>query len=241
MSRLKKEDLYEIFNKKRVCIVGSGPSVMENASGHIDSYEVVVRVNNYKTKGIDKKGKEYDFTEKTGSRCDYHYSFYGSSIRKTVEELIDDGVKAHLCKCPNDECHVTEWHKGRGQIGGGDFRPLYRRRESFWGLPVYIPQKKHYMKLFDALGRHVPTTGFMGIWEILQCEPKELYITGFDFMSSGVHNVNERWLKGREDDPVRHIHHKEEAIVRAWYFDKKGITLDRYLARKFSKAPTTRR
>ena len=205
MTVLPFKALIDIFRHNRCAIVGSAPSGLLNEPGLIDSYDIVIRINNYKTKGIDLKGVPYDYSLNLGLRCDYHYSFYGGSIRKTADELKADGVKGHLCKCPNDECHVTKWHIANNQRQGGDFKPIYRRRNDFWFAPVYIPKTGHYMELFNALGKHVPTTGFACIWELSQCYADELYITGFDFFRSIQHNVDEMWNPGRQDDPIKHM------------------------------------
>lgn len=232
-SLLLFRDLVNIFKNKRVVIIGSAPSgASYNYSENIESYDEVIRVNNYKTRGIDKRGKVYDYTKSLGVRTDWHYSFYGGSIRKSQEELKADGIKGHLCKCPDEECHVTKWHIKVNQIQGGDFRPLYRRRKDFWIAPVYIPDKDHYMELFNLLGKHVPSTGFACIWELIQCRPKELYITGFDFMNTPVHNVDEPWLKGRADDPIGHDWTAEANLFKKWAFSNDFITMDPVLRRR---------
>jgi hypothetical protein len=225
MNLLTQADLVNIFKGKRVVIVGSAPSGRElNTKDKIESYDEVIRVNNYKTKGVDLKGRPYDFSRELGIRTDYHYSFYGGSIRKTAEDL--KGIKGHLCKCPNDDCHVTDWHRERNQQQGGDFRPIYRRRKDFWIAPVYIPEKDHYMKLFDALGNHVPSTGFACIWELLQCQCKELYVTGFDWMTSRLHNVDELWRPGNQDDPIKHVWDEEVKLMRRWVFEYPELEID---------------
>ena len=230
MKPLTLSNIRAFFRDKRVCVVGSAPSGLDNDGEYIDSFDVIVRVNNYKTKGRDKHGRNYDFTGNIGSRTDYHYSYYGGAIRKTNEELKRDGVKAFLCKCPNDVCHVTEWHKQNNQIQGGDFRPIYRRRADFWqDTPVYIPHKAHYMQLFEILNKHVPSTGLACIWEVIGGKPKELYITGFDFMTTPIHNVNETWKKGREDDPVKHDFYAEKKLVNRWVKDNDFIHVDNRL------------
>lgn len=233
MANLLQSDLVEIFKDKKVVIIGSAPSGAQyNHCNDIESYDEIVRVNNYKTRGINNRGKPYDYTGSLGVRTDYHYSFYGGSIRKTPEELRADGIKGHLCKCPNDECHVTKWHEKTNQRHGGDFRPIYRRRKNFWIAPVYIPEKEHYMKLFNILEKHVPSTGFACIWEIIQCKPKQLYITGFDFMKTPVHNVDEPWLKGNPNDPIGHSWNMEAHIFKKWAFKYDFIKMDPVLRRR---------
>lgn len=221
----------KFFRGKDVCIVGSAPCVLDNIGADIDGHEVVVRVNNYKTYGVNRIGQFYDFRRYVGTKTDYHYSYYGGAIRKTTQEMIIEGLKAHLCKCPNDICHLTEWHKRHGQIQGGDFRPIYRRREGYWERPVYVPLKAHYMQIFNILNQHVPSTGLAAIWEIITSNPKRVFITGFDFMASGRHNVNERWKKGRADDPVGHDFEAEKNLVMKWVKQYDFIEVDDHLRR----------
>lgn len=77
------------FEGKTVAIVGSGPGCVKNPGGYIDSHDVVVRISNYK------------LMPGTGTRTDVYYSFFGSSIRKTAEELKRDGVTLCMCKLPD--------------------------------------------------------------------------------------------------------------------------------------------
>jgi hypothetical protein len=228
------KDLQKTFKNKNVVIVGSAPSGIENnTAANIESFDEIIRVNNYKTKGIDLRNIPYDYSASLGMRTDWHYSFYGGSIRKTKEEMQAENIKGHLCKCPNAECHVTDWHRERNQQQGGDFRPIYRRRRDYWIAPVYVPERDHYMELFNLLGKHVPSTGFACIWELIQCEPKKLYITGFDFMRSKKHNVDELWNPGNQDDPIRHMWDSEAELLKKWAYKSKFIRLDKHLRKMF--------
>jgi hypothetical protein len=229
LKQLTRDNLKDIFKGKTVAIVGSAPSVLNNRCTDIESYDLVVRINNYKTRGIDLRNRSYDYTENVGVRVDYHYSFYGGSIRTTAQDLKNANCKGHLCKCPNDDCHVTDWHRERNFNQGGDFRPIYRRRAGFWVAPVYIPEKEHYMKLFHMLGDHVPTTGFACIWEISQLEPKKMYITGFDFFSSGRHNTDEIWRPGHQNDPIKHMPDVEAKLLKQWSCANDMYRLDEHL------------
>jgi len=212
------------FRGKRVALFGSAPSCLDNNGDHIDAFDIIVRTNNYKM-GIFKRS--------VGTRTDVHYSFYGTSIRKTREELMSDGVNLCMCKCPNANVHVTDWHKKHGKEKGGDFGWIYKMRKNFWFGMVHIPTKEQYMKYFNLLNQHVPTTGFAAILEIIECEPKELYITGFDFFRSGIHNVNEAWRKKNQDDPVKHVPEKEMEILHS-FLKIHPIKVDKRLRRIFN-------
>ncbi len=180
------------FRGKSVAVVGSGPSVLGNAPGFVDSHGVVCRVNNYKT------------GEAQGFRCDVHYGFYGTSIRNAVEDLKRDGVTLCMCKLPDAKPIESEWHVRNNKPLGVDYRYIYRNRKDWWFCDTFIPDTPRFMKKFELLGKHQPTTGFAAILDVLECEPHSLYITGFDGFTSGVHNVNEPWKEKNTDDPIRH-------------------------------------
>lgn len=202
VERLTFNNVLDILRGKRLAIVGSGPSCRDNAAGFIDSHDVVIRINNYKI-----------FPE-TGCRTDIYYSFFGTSIRKTVNQLQHDGVRWCLCKCPDNQFIESEWHKKNNRIHGVDFRYIYRRRERFWFCPTYVPTIADFMKKFNALQQHIPSTGIACIMDIMSAEC-EIYLTGFDFFRSGIHNVDEKWIEKNTDDPICHAPVLEAAWMRA--------------------------
>ena len=198
MNFCSKDYVRGVFEGKSVAIVGSAPSVLDNKPGFIDSHDVVVRVSNYKI-----------FLE-TGVRTDVHYSFYGSSITKSKQELIEDGVYLCMCKCPNSKPINSSWHELHGKTKGVDFRYIYEARKDWWFCPTYIPTDEEFLHQFEILKNHVPTTGFSAILDVLSYNPKSVYLTGFDFFTSGIHNVDEGWRKNNPKDPIGHVPHEEK-------------------------------
>lgn len=218
-----REHVRSVFEGKTVALVGSGPGSLENPPGLVDSHDVVVRVNNYK------------LFPATGYRTDVHYSFYGASIRKTAAELQRDGVRLCICKCPDAQFIESEWHRKRGKMNGVDFRGLYARRRDWWFCATYVPPLEEFMAGFQLLGGHVPTTGFAAMQLVLSLNPRHLYLTGFDFFASRVHNVNERWRAINRDDQIGHVPARE----RAWFvehFERYPITMDGALSVAVSAA-----
>jgi len=200
---------------KSVAIVGSGPGCLDNKPGFVDSHDVVVRVNNHKIGGAQ------------GFRTDVHYSFYGTSIRKTREELMGEGVKLCICKLPNSQPIESEWHRARGKLAGIDYTYIYRNRAVFWFCDTFVPDDAHFLAKFDLLGQHQPTTGFAAILDVLACEPATCYLTGFDGFSSGIHNVDEPWREKNTDDPICHRPDLELAWIKA---NAGRLTFDKTLA-----------
>ncbi len=177
---------------KAVVIVGSAPSCIDHKPGFIDSHEIVVRVNAYKT------------GEGQGYRTDMHYSFYGNSIRKDARQLAQDGVTLCLCKCPDSKPLRSEWHEKNNKQNGIDFRYIYKARAAWWFCDTFVPDDARFLEKVAILRGHIPTTGFSAILDVLACAPASVYLTGFDFFRSGIHNVNEPWRAGNPGDPIGH-------------------------------------
>lgn len=214
------EVVREAIEGKRVALVGSGPGCLDNPPGYVDSHDVVVRVNNFKT--VPDSG--------TGMRTDIFYSFFGNSIKKSVAELKAGGVQLCICKCPNGQFIDSPWHRINRKMAGVDFSYIYRSRDSWWFCPTYVPSVPEFLKHFEMLGRHVPTTGFSALLTILEYNPRNVFVTGFDFFQSGVHNVNEQWRAGHPSDPIGHSPEAE----RSWFaknFLDLPITMDAMLAK----------
>lgn len=184
----------------------------------MDSSDIVVRVNNYKT------------SKAAGFRTDVHYSFYGSSIRKTREELQHDGVTLCMCKLPNSKPIESEWHVRKNKPEGIDYTRHYNRRRSFWFTDTYIPTDEEFLEKFRLLGNHQPTTGFAAILDVLSFNPRAVFLTGFDFFRSGIHNVNEPWRAKNLDDPIRHEPERELAWL-CENLSKYPVTADSALAK----------
>lgn len=213
--------LHEFFKDKTVAVVGSGPSVLKNARGFIDDHDIVVRVNNFKLN-----------FDSTGSRTDVHYSYFGGAIRKTQQELIQSKVKLCICKCPDSKFIDSEWHEKRNKLNGIDFRYIYTNRKEWWFTETFVPTTEEFLESFILLEKHVPTSGFAAIYKLLSLPIKSLYITGFDFFESGVHNVNERWNKYNVDDPIRHRPELEKKWLKENY-KHHPIILDYHLTKEF--------
>lgn len=224
MSFCDRETVRQMIEGKSVAIVGSGPGSLDNPRGLVDSHDVVVRVNNYK------------LFPATGFRTDIFYSFFGLSIKKTVAQLKRDGVKLCMCKCPDTKFMESDWHQENGKISGIDFRGIYERRKDFWFCDTYVPTLEEFMAHFNMLGGHVPTTGFAALLDVLSYDPLQVYMTGFDFFTSGLHNVNERWRKINVNDPIGHT----PVAERAWFAEnctEYPITMDAKLSQMAGRVP----
>lgn len=197
-----REDVEKVFRGRHVAIVGSGPGSLDNDPGFVDSHDVVVRCNNYRTGPAQ------------GFRTDVFYSFFGGSIKKTRDALIADGVRLCMCKVPNAQPIESAWHRQHNKMNGVDFSYIYRARASFWFCPTFVPTVEHFLEGFNLLGGHIPTTGFAAILDVLRCKPASCHLTGFDGFTSLVHNVDEVWRAGDPTDPIGHVPHAELQWLR---------------------------
>lgn len=100
-------------------------------------------------------------------------------------------------------------------MDGIDFRRIYERRKKFWFCDTYVPPVEDFLCHFRLLGNHIPTTGFSAILDVLSYAPSSVYLTGFDFFRSRIHNINEVWKQKNCDDPIRHVPEREAAWLRA--------------------------
>lgn len=208
---------------KRVAIVGSGPSALECQHGAIDNNDVVIRVNNYGIGGV------------LGNRTDVFYSFFGGSIKKTKTELISQGVKLCMCKCPNSKPIESAWHETNNKLNGIDFRYLYLFRKNWWFCDTFVPTDDHFLESFKLLDGHIPTTGFSAILDVVKCNPSSIFITGFDFFQSGIHNVNKVWKPGDPNDPIGH----RPMLEFEWLLKNKNnhnFIFDEYLSGKIDRS-----
>ena len=212
------DEVADRLRGKRVIVLGGGPSVLDNAPGFVDSHDVVLRVNNHK------------IGERQGYRTDVHYSFYGSSIRTSAVDLARQGCRLCMCKCPDGKPIASPWHERNNQQNGIDFRYIYRARTDWWFTDTYIPDAARFIATFELLDRHIPTTGFAAIMDVLACAPAITSLTGFDFFASRLHNVDERWRPGDPSDPIGHRPDLEAAWLAA-NAEKHLLVLDATLSR----------
>lgn len=224
MNFLTRSEARKRFKGKTIAIVGSGPGVLDNLPGVVDGHDLVVRINNFK------------ISEQAGYRTDVFYSFFGTSIRKTALELERGGVTLCLCKCPNSQPIDSAWHQKNGRIRGIDFTEIYKERENWWFCDTYIPTDTEFLEKFHLLMGRIPTTGFACILDILSFDPKSVYLTGFDFFRSGLHNVDRPWRTKHGDDPLGHT---PEAELE-WLIENAPLfplTFDKTLARNMVSQP----
>lgn len=206
---------------KRVVVIGSAPSALRNRGEDIDGYDTIIRVNNYDL-GRDSNS--------LGTRTDIYYSFFGSSIKHTAEQLRKEKVQVLVSKIPYAD-YTRHYAYGRDERHGVLNFKKYYDNWRWRGLPIYIPRTTDLIDECALIGRMM-SSGVSAIKFALSCEPKSLYVTGFDFFASGIHDHHARWRNGAGG----HATHKEREYVKSLYKKSGGVLVPDETLKKILEA-----
>jgi|WetSurMetagenome_2_1015567.scaffolds.fasta_scaffold01426_28 hypothetical protein len=176
MKQLTEFDVRNFFRGKTVLVLGSAGCVAKLKANFMETFDVIVRSNNYKPFN-------------PCHRVDVYYSFLGGSVKKSMNEIVKDGAKFVFCRCPDSDFSK---HVGGKYIPGKSFdaRPVYQQRKDWFKIPYFIQTKNNYQKNYELLDRLL-TTGVSSIVDVLRYEPARLFVAGFDFFTTLIHNTDE--------------------------------------------------
>lgn len=176
MEQLTENYVRDFFKGKNVLVLGSAHCVAKLEAEFMDGFDVIVRCNNYKI-----------FNE--CRRTDIYYSFLGGSVKKSMDSIVEDGAKFVFCRCPDaDFSH----HAGGEYIPGRsyDARTVYEHRKNWFKLPYFVQTTENYESNFLLCDRLL-TTGVSSIVDVLRYNPARVYVAGFNFFTTLIHNVDE--------------------------------------------------
>lgn len=224
----KIEVLESLISGKRICIVGPAPNLKGSGSGIlIDSYDVVVRVNQ-KFQMSDDQKKDY------GKRCDI---LIGSFNENNIKECFDNLQ------------FLIEQKLIIGVMPNKGYKPIERFSEFLdsKGVKNYFLNDRYIYKVFREVGT-VVNSGLMSIILLMNYNVKEIYVTGFTFYNMGKFGkiYNDEYfnsvvrsgnlnLEKQEDYAKRNdfLIHDIESQIRyfssLWKGNKDVIKLDEYL------------
>jgi len=173
---LDEKYVNDFFKGKSVLILGSAPCVIDLDPDFMESFDIIVRSNNYK-----------NFNACT--RTDVYYSFLGGSVKKNIDDIVADGAKFIFCRCPNADFSK---HVDGKYIPGKSFdaRFVYELRKDWFKLPYFVQTMKNYRRNYSLIDRLL-TTGVSSIVDIMRYDPGRLYVAGFEFFTTLIHNVDE--------------------------------------------------
>lgn len=193
--------MMDFFKDKTVMVLGSAPNVTTTKADFMESFDLIVRVNNYS-----------HFNE--CKRTDVYSSFFGKSIRKAAIEILCDGCKLLMAKCPQEEIVCKNVDGSINDLLSANYAWIYSYRLEWFekaGLPLYIQPVKNFCEANEKIGQ-ICTTGVSTILDIMRYEPKKLYFAGFDFAMSGLHDINKKMRF--KPYPDVHFFEKEFYLMR---------------------------
>lgn len=160
-------DLKHLLKGKRVAIIGAANSTLNTDLGdYIDGFDYVIRIN--KAPYLIQRGVHLnDIGRKTDILFHSFYENEKSGGGKLNIELYNRLGINYLVNPINSL-------KGKRVIFN-----FYKKYLAPY--KTFTISKPEYDAIQKTLEKHTPTIGFCALMQVLECEYKELYITGFTF------------------------------------------------------------
>lgn len=205
------------FRGKRVAIIGGADSAYkEKLGGYIDSYDVVVRINNG-VRVIDKY-KEY-----IGKRTDFlFHTFY--------ENIEGGGSPIELDLWNNMEVRQVVFSHSLNSSYGHNLRNFVTFNKGQFSV-IHLGDTMCQANI-RCVFPYYPTTGLIAIHSILMCEPLEVYVTGITFFRTAHHQSYrsgslDHWTKLMNSSDSKHNPEVEyQAFKKLYYANPTVFTLD---------------
>jgi hypothetical protein len=171
----------DYIKNKRVAFVGGGAILIDRKMGEfIDSFDVVVRTN-----GSSTLIENPSFVKDYGQRMDVLYTnnqFYREMSPLPIHDYVKKGVKYLRMKT----CKAKDLDNFNNTINTVVITEIMKK------VNKYCPS--------STMGAYIFT-------DILNCEPKQLYITGIDFFASKKevfeHDNYQEYFPGYLPDKIR--------------------------------------
>lgn len=154
----------DYIRDKRVCIVGPAPYLKDLDSSKIDSYDVVIRLNDMYF--------IMDQCSYLGSKTDIIYGIPNKDFRMK----LDPNVKRKKIKLGT----IPPYRKS--QEGSNSVRKKYL--EFYTCEQVLTPSNTQYLAKYDGRSSFHLHTGMICIIDCIVSKPSELYLTGFTFFQT---------------------------------------------------------
>lgn len=184
---IRREKLAKLVKGKTIAVVGNGPSeIGRNLGQEIDTHDIVIRFNNYDTKGYEK-----DYGRKTniwvrGSGASDVINRNDISIYDCV---IFEGDYSHYPVIPQKHPKVI-------------YDYLYQN------TPITYYDRTIHETLREYCGIEFPTSGLVTIWALFLLKDiiKKMDIYGFAFRQHSIDNIATHYFNDRD---------MEEAVERS--------------------------
>lgn len=194
-------NLNEIVSGKRVCLTGSSKSIERNPPGFIDSFDVVLRVNQSWVSPTELRAN-------TGDKIDVVYipGKEGLEIIELFKHLttlqLKTGFDYHRIKYIKHECENQEVINmmNNHNIANTDDLEL-----KIWRFQNAIDMQKR------------PSCGLFAAWDLLRTDLTQLYITGISFYKEA-YKKGHMWTHMGDDVEVHRINPHHDSIADELYF-----------------------
>lgn len=155
-----------VFKNKRVAIIGSADSALQEQNGeYLNGFDIVIRINKALVKWVPQN------EDKIGMKTDIlFHSFYENDA--SGGGMLDFEVfKSHGVNFVVNPINTL-----KGKRLNFNFYKKYRNK-----CETYLLSKKYYSEMESLFGSLRPTIGFAAIYAVLKSPCKEVFITGFTF------------------------------------------------------------
>ena len=175
-NNLLSDEFVNYVKNKKIAIVGPSPELIDKKLGsEIDSYDIVVKINNgYKLNHIDY-GKKIDII------------YLNLLLQKSINNVYNKLDNIKFIKLISQDFNKNKFDKNSGFNTFSDFLQNNYILNSKHNLLEYAPLNT-YNKLFNIKNNFLG--GIVAILEIIAAQPEILSIYGFDFYYKLKNNSN---------------------------------------------------
>ena len=188
--------IFSFLKNKRVVIVG--PSEHVNNGEYIDNFDVVVRCN--------QGHKLTKLPEKYGSRTDilYHCVSQSDTCGGSLNGINTRFIRFSYPKLASNEAPSFK-------LGN-----LYEYKKIHTLKKMSMVDKEKYIK-FEKELRCRPNCGTVAIWDLLQYDIEELYITGFTLFQTEYHELYKKQRVDSANMMMKKVGAHNQELIKKYY------------------------
>ena len=194
-----------------LAIVGNAGYLADHRQGeHIDGHDLVLRMNNFRTAGLEQQ---------VGRRLDVYLSTFYHDVR--LDKALLAPARYLVASVPNNlRKRGLNWRHGQAITAG--LRGLGRRE-------VFVPSLESFQSYRQQIGEY-PTTGAMALFlaiEHLLPVCGTIYVTGFSFFTGRSHYFSQQQVAATNHAPDREQQLFANLLRQLWQSGR--MTFDSHL------------
>ena len=197
----------------KTIIIGNSPDVLEENLGRIiDSFDTIIRVNDFTLKGYEKQ---------LGTRTDIWFTGASKVARKRTDYDMTNTIP--ILGLSSSRLHLNENDKTRHILIKDISSTFEVALSKFRIIPFDVTAQ-----LKSKWGLNSPTTGFLALYYFIEVlKFSNVTIHGFDFFDSPFHYYDED-KKMKTTLSVAHEYEKEKKYTQKWIESSRIKTLDSF-------------